>query len=642
MQLIKKVIPFILIVFILNICSIAFAFEDNEEAKIETKEGTKLDEIVVTATKTPHLLKDVPVETVVITKEDIERSSAQTISDLVRYTPGIFVRSEDAPGIHDWRTTIRGLSFNDGYGLVLVDGQRVKGGGMGEYGIGVNQVPPQMIERIEIVKGPSSVLYGSDALAGVVNIITKSAPDKPICGFEATYGSHDTNMEYLCWGTKVDSVGILFQASREESDMGAYGYRRNRSESFKRTRLDAKFSYDLNENLMFALKLSGEEHSRKRDYVTKNVVRYTDEIKYRIAPRIKATFSDDSELWIQGYYYNWDFKTKEFGFSGFTPRIGDMYYKNIETRYTRQIKSNHLATVGFEYLQEKLDYNLSKKTLHLTSGYLQDEAEFNIGIPLYVVLGARVDRHSEYGTEFCPKVSFMLEPAEQTKIRGSVGKGFKSPTIRQAYYDAPFQHGNYWFKSNPNLHAETSWGYSLGVEQRFGKRLLFNIGLFRNDVKDKIVRVETAETIDGLPVKTYENVEKAYTQGVEARINLTIIENLLYLDIGHTYLDTENKETGKELTYLPHHYLAGHVIFKHNRLGVTLDVGAQWSDKMYTDTDNTKQTESYLLVDIKVIKKITKNVSISVEGNNIFESDYGEPDRDWWGTTWLARLKMDF
>jgi len=73
-----------------------------------------------------------------------------------------------------------------------VDGQRVRGGGMGDSGIGLNQVPPQMIERIEIVKGPSSVLYGSDALAGVVNIITKPAPDKTIYGFEAGYGTFGT------------------------------------------------------------------------------------------------------------------------------------------------------------------------------------------------------------------------------------------------------------------------------------------------------------------------------------------------------------------------------------------------------------------------------------------------------------------
>lgn len=137
------------------------------------------------------------METAVITKEEIERTSAQTISELLRYTPGLFIRAEDAPGVSAWRSKIRGLDFNSGYGLILIDGQRVKGEGMGEYGYGSNQIPLEMIERIEVVKGAGSSLYGSDALAGVVNIITKSISQKPAYGVHAAYGTHDTKIGSL-------------------------------------------------------------------------------------------------------------------------------------------------------------------------------------------------------------------------------------------------------------------------------------------------------------------------------------------------------------------------------------------------------------------------------------------------------------
>ncbi len=630
--------------FVLLVClslSSGLAWADAQEQEMSI---WNLDEIVVTATKTPHLLKDVPVETVVITKEEIENSSAQTVSDLLRYIPGVFIRSEDAPGISSWRATIRGLSFNHGYGLVLEDGQRVKGNGMGDYGIGLNQIPPQMIERIEIVKGPSSVLYGSDALAGVVNIITKPAPDKTIYGFEADYGTHETNMQYLYWGTKLNSLGIIFQAAREDSDMGEYGIRNNRAESYKRTGLAAKFSYELSKNLTLGLKLSVQEENRKRTYLTQDTTVLKDYHKYRIAPQIKATFDDKSVLTVQGYYYDWDFDGDSYGSDPYPYTLyrGDMYYKDIEARYTKLLGTNHLLTVGSEYLQEKLDYTMAHKTLHLTSGYIQDETEFSIGIPIDAVIGGRIDHHSQYGTEFCPKISLMLQVGDQTKVRASVGRGFKSPTIRQAYYTEPFKHGSYWYKSNPDLEAETAWGYSLGIEQNFGEKFLGNVTLFRNDVKNKIVRVDTDEIIDGKPVKSYENVEKAYTQGVEVGLKLAIIKDILWLDVGYTYLDTENRETKKDLTYTPHHNLAGHVVFDYNRLGITLDIGAQYVSKMYTNTSNTSQTKDYSVVDVKLIKKITKNASISIEGNNIFESDYGEPDRDWWGATWLVRFKMDF
>ncbi|MBW1689399.1 MAG: TonB-dependent receptor [Deltaproteobacteria bacterium] len=602
----------------------------------------KLGEVVVTATKTPHMLKDVPVETVIITKDEIEQSSAQTITDLLRYAPGLFVRSEDAPGISSWRTKIRGLDFNSGYGLVLVDGMRVKGGGMGEYGYGLNQIPMEMIEKIEIVKGPSSVLYGSDAMAGVINIITKPTPDRTISGFQAGYGSHETQIDSLYWGTKVDSFAVFLNASREESEIGKYGYNIKRDEDYEKDRIDAKFSYDLKENLKLSLNMAGEDKERKRKYLSKDTVRYSDDYKLRLAPELKATFEDNSTLWLRGYYYDWNFKTEEYGTpSGFTPRIGDMYYRNVEARYSKPFWKTHLGILGLEYLQEQLDYNLSDASIDTTSGYLQDEAGFTAWKPLKVVLGGRVDHHSKYGTELCPKISLMWELTDKTRIRGSVGRSFKSPNIRQLHYKVPFQHGTYWFKSNPDLEAEKSWGYSLGVEQGLGDRIVFNIGLFRNDVKDKVVWVESGETIDGLPVKLAENIAKAYTHGAEAGFKAIIFKGLS-VNLGYTYLDTEDRETHKELTYCPRHSLTGQVIYEYKPWGLTFNMGSQYVGKMYKDSKNTKETEDYSLFDLKIIKKLTKFASISVEGNNLFDSDYGEPERDWWGATWLARLKMDF
>jgi len=631
-----------LIVIVSSIIGLILSQVSWAEGKEEEEKVFKLGEVVVTATKTPHMLKDVPVETVVITKDEIELSSAQTITDLLRYIPGLFVRAEDAPGISSWRTKIRGLDLNSGYGLVLVDGQRVKGGGMGEYGYGLNQIPLEMIERIEIVKGPGSVLYGSDAMAGVINIITKPTPDRTILGFQAGYGSHETQIGSLYWGTKVDSFGVFLNASREESEMGKYGYSTKRDEYYEKDRIDAKFSYDLKENLKLSLNLAGEDKERKRRYLTKDTVRYSDDYKIRIAPELKAEFEDGSTLWVRGYYYNWNFTTEEYGTpSGFTPTIGDMYYRDVEALYSKPLWKTHIVTLGVEYLQEELDYNLSDESIDTISGYLQDEAGFTVWKPLKVVFGGRLDHHSKYGTEFCPKLSLMWKLTDQTRIRGSVGRSFKSPNIRQLYYKVPFQHGTYWFKSNPDLEAEKSWGYSLGGEQGLGDRVLLNITFFRNDVKDKVVWVESGETIDGLPVKIGENIAKAYTQGAEAGFK-AIISKGLSVNLAYTYLDTEDRETHKELTYCPRHSIAGQVIYGYKHWGLTFNIGSQYVGKMYKDSENTKETEHYSLFDIKIIKKLTKFASISVEGNNIFDSDYGEPERDWWGATWLARFKMDF
>lgn len=602
----------------------------------------QLGEIVVTATKTPHLQQDVPVQTVVITGQQIEESSAQTVSDLLRLVPGLFVRAEDTPGISGWRTKVRGLDFNSGYGLVLIDGQRVKGGGMGEYGYGLNQIPLEMIERIEIVKGPSSVLYGSDALAGVINIITKHTPERTLYGLEAAYGTHETKKGSLYWGTKKDKLGLYFQANREESEMGQYGINTKRDEHYQLDRFDAKFSYDLTPDLDLSLQLAGEDKERKRQYLTQDTVRYQNYSKVRIAPGVKASFADGSTLHLSGYYYDWHFNTKEYGTpSGYTPTMGDMYYRDLEARFSKPFGEIHLATVGVEYLEHILDYNLADEEIGVLSGYLQDELAFNLVRPLRLVVGGRVDDHSKYGTEFCPKVSLMLEMSKQTRIRCSVGRGFKSPNIRQLYYKEPYMHGTYWYRSNPDLKAEKSWGYSLGVEQDLGQKVVLDVTLFRNDVKDMVVWEESGDTIDGLPVKDAKNVGQAYTQGVEVGCNALLFKGFS-LGLSYTYLQTEDKESDKELTYNPKHNFAANLVYTYKPLGVTCSLSGQWVSKMYTNSDNTSETDSYTVVDFKISKKITSFAELSLEGNNIFDSEYGQPERDWWGPTYLVRFKMDF
>ncbi len=616
-------------------------------AEVEAQEPSKTQEVVITATKTPHTLEDVPVETVVVTRKDIERSSAQTVSDLLRYVPGIFVRDEDAPGITAWRALIRGLSFNEGYGLVLIDGERVRGEGMGDSGIGLNQIPPQMIERIEIVKGPASVLYGSDALAGVVNIITRETPERPLYGFEIGYGSYHTNLEYLYWGTREAPWGVLLQAAREESEMGAYGVRTNRDEDYERKSLVAKITRDFGSRIRAGLKLSVQEDERQLDYRTQDTLVLKKAWKYRVSPFLRLVFKDEAELFLKGYYYDWKFTADSRGTDPYPYALyrGDMYYRVLEARYTRPVGEIHLLTLGGEYRNEELDYTFSHRKMDVSSLYVQDEMEFLWKFPLEIVVGARLDHHSVYGTELCPKISLLLKPSPDTRLRASVGRGFKAPTIRQAFYTEPYPHGDYFYVSNPDLKAETSWGYSLGLEKNWGRRVWGSLSLFRNDVRDMIIRYYTYRDIDNdgvaEKIRTFKNAKEAYTQGVELALRLSLWEDFLRLNLSYTYTDTEDEDIGKELPLVPQHVLATHLLVNHRAWGLTFDLGFQFVSDMYTNTTNTEKNPSYSVVDVKLIKRLGK-ASLSLEGNNIFDSDYGEPDRTWWGATWLVRFKMDF
>ncbi|MEW5949364.1 MAG: TonB-dependent receptor [Thermodesulfobacteriota bacterium] len=579
----------------------------------------RLEEIVVTATKTPHTLEDVPVETSVISKKDIENSNAKNVTELLKELTGFYIRGENVPGSSAWLSRLRGLNFDQGYGLVLINGERVLGGAMGEYGISLNQMPVEMIERIEIVKGPASVLYGSDAMAGVVNIITKAIPEKPTLTASAGYGSYDSTLFNAGYGQKINKFGFWASAQRETSERGRYSAS---EDNFRGEYVLSKFSYDLTDKANFALGINHDE--LKWEYQT--------EEKIRLSPSLEMVLPDTSVLKLKGYWYKLDMDS----FSpGYTRRFGDIAYTETEVQYTKPLGAGHLVTAGGEYLLRDIDASFADKSDNFQSLYLQDEINLK---PFDIVIGGRLDDNSLYGIEFNPKAGLMWEATPDTRIRASIGRAFKTPTIRQLY--VLFKHGTWWNRPDENLNPETSWGYSAGIEHVFSKRLSANLGLFRNDIKDIIVAVDTSETIDGAPVRTWRNVNKAFTQGAEIGVKAVILDNLS-LTLNYTYLDTGNEDTDKELTYNPHHTADIGIDYEINPWAMSVHWRTDCVSRAYTDEANTREIESYYVSNLKIIKDVTKNIGVSVEVDNIFKSDYGEPNKAWLGRTIFGKLTIN-
>ncbi|MFV9646318.1 MAG: TonB-dependent receptor plug domain-containing protein, partial [Desulfobacterales bacterium] len=306
------------------------------------KEITTLGDIVVTATKTPHTLKDVPVETIVITREDIEKTNAQNAIDILKNIPGIDASvHDDVFGTYTWQAKMRGLSFNNGYGLILVDGQRVMGcgqsGGMGEYGSGLNQIPVDMIEKIEVVKGPSSALYGSDAMAGVINIITRKSPKKATGSAGVSYGwykvkekgetkpsddghSRNISKNYVSYGDKIsDRFGYLLHYNYDSAeDIGQDPVKSNRH-SFM-GKLDGELSESI--DLYLKYEVSDYEKADSRE-----------EESYRVSAGINFRPTDDHFFSLKGYTYTWDFTHGYPGYS-YGYKYGDVGYDQIEIQYT--------------------------------------------------------------------------------------------------------------------------------------------------------------------------------------------------------------------------------------------------------------------------------------------------------------------
>ncbi|NQS90436.1 TonB-dependent receptor [Patescibacteria group bacterium] len=617
MRFCKKLFTFIAILFV-YIPQFCLA-EEKSDKKFN------LGQVVVTATKTERILADVPIETTLITKEEIEQSNAQTVSDLLKYTPGIGIgmnNDADQAGNLNWRATFRGLRLNEGYGLVLIDGQRVKGGGMGEYGYGINQIPPEMIERIEVVKGPGSVLYGSDAMAGVVNIITKPTPEKRFFSCYGGYGTHDASNAGCSLGDKIANFVCLLNYSGEKSDAGKYGG----EDEYEANFVNSKLGYEFKEGKRLNLGIDWN----KKSWI------YCDWDSIKISPAWEAKFDDGSRFVLKGYWYDWDFHH----FSpGYAELKGDMGYRQVESQYSRFLFDKHMATGGFEFLEEEIDYTLANKTVDTYSVFLQDEwaALDNLNL----TLGVRFDSHSQFDEEVSPRISGLLEITDKSRVRGSVGRSFKSPTIRQLYYNAPFRHGSYYIQSNSDLSPEYGIGYSLGLEQEFSDRFLLNLGVFRNDIDDMVVSYDTGQTYLGRTLKSYKNIAEAYTQGIELELKANIFEELTGF-LSYAFLDTEDKETENELTYRSKHTAGWRLNYNNKKYEFGANFGLRYVGSMFKDTANTQETDSYFVAEIKFIKEITEYAKVSFEIDNLFGTDYGDTSVDREGRTFMGKVHVKF
>jgi outer membrane receptor for ferrienterochelin and colicins len=640
-----------------GMCGAPWALAAEKETPVD-----RLSEVVVTGTRTPHTLKEVPVETVLITRAEIEKSNAQTVTDILKNVPGLNTSGvDDVFGSASSRVRLQGLSFNDGYGLILIDGQRIHGSGQsgahGEYAVGLNQIPVSMIERIEVVKGPGSVLYGSDAMAGVVNVITRKAPHEMAAGASASYGWYDVK-EQVRDGktTKPSDDGhsrnladySMYFGDRPHEKIGylaSYAYEKGQAIGIDPIDSDrhsamVKTDFTLTDDLGAWLK--GEASAFEREGASPST-----EDSYRLAAGTTWKSGDSHRVEVKGYHYIDDFTAS----SSASNRAGQIGFSQAEGQYTLYLGKIQAITVGTEFQRQGIDYRMTNKSAGLTtrtnvvedvdtwSLFLQDELTFFD--VLTVVPGIRYDDHSTYGDSFNPKFAVMYRLLPSTTLRGAVGKAFKSPTIRQLYYDVPYYHSPFWIESNPNLEPEKSVGYSLGVEQwLFQDRVSLSVGAFRNDIEDMVVSETSGRTFNGQELRVYRNVSEAMTQGIDVGLRMLLGEDFT-LAVSYTYTDSENKEDGLELTYSPNHTVRLSPSYEYKPLGIGLSSTLSYNSEQYSDTANLFPVDDHVVVDANIYKRLSSKGKLTLQADNIFDSDKGDERNFREGRTFLVRLDIN-
>lgn len=583
-----------------------------------------LGEIVVTATKTEEYTEEVGSSVTVITSEEIKEEGKHTVSEVLRGIEGItVVQSGGLGGI----TSVYLRGTNPGYTLVMIDGVEVNDPMTIDRSYDFANLLTDDIERIEIVRGPQSTLYGSDAIGGVINIITKKGEGKPKVSASFEGGSYETFREKVALGGATDKMDYFFTLSRLDSEGISRAEGGDEKDGYENTTVSSRVGFKVfrDSNLDFTLRYLNTRSDiddgaydddpnyigKTESWVTKAV--FTQPITSRWNHRISFSYLDIIREYTDG-----------LDIIGRTVDIMEMdsWYKGdkkkVEWQNNFPITEIDTITGGVEYELERgsssyrlgaYESKIGRETVDNKGFYIQNQLE--LWECLFNTIGARIDNHELFGTEdtYRASLAYLIRQIG-TKLKANWGTGFKAPSLFQLY-------SSY---GDPDLKPDRSRGYDIGFEQNlFDDKISFGASYFHNNIKDMI-------DWDWTTYK-YNNIGEAMTEGIESNITLNLIKNLSIL-FGYTYTETEDKQTGLELLRRPKNQGSIGLNWRFLDKG-NLNLGVIYVDKR-KDTDSTVYParrvtiDSYTRVDLACSYRITENLEIFGRIENLFNEDYEE------------------
>lgn len=595
------------------VLGLAFAIASTAEAE----QTSKMGEIVVTATREETPLDQVGSSISVITAKDLEQRQVKTVADALRMAPGVdVVRYGNMGGA----TSVFMRGANSQHTLVLIDGVIANDPSSPANSFDFSNLTTDNIERIELLSGSQSTLYGSSAMGGVINIITKRGDGKLKGYLSAEGGSFYTAREAAGLSGRFERLSYNLNVSRLDTNGISAANRKNgnsEKDPYQNTTVATRLGVELFDNLDLDFTLRYNSSRVDMDDFVYDPVSYSSEFKdvrgYR--QRVEQFFAR-SEGNLALFDGLWDQKLG-FSYNDSQRRYTDGNYydgKNFrfDWQHTLHLHKTNDFTAGFEQLDEYgASKGVSEKHAATTSFYFQDQIK--LFDRWFTTLGVRVDDHDRFGTRATYRfaTSYLLKESG-TRFKGSYGTGFKAPSLQQLYGS---------FGANPDLKPEKSSGWDLGVEQKIPlMQTVIGATWFRNDFKDMINYLITDPlTWDGHNA----NIDKARTQGVELSASMQPLDDLT-LKLSYTWLETEDRKTGQQLLRRPKNRIgfdAGYRFLKRGSINLgLLYVGSRYD---YGDTGYEKMGD-YLLVNLAGSYDITKNLQLFGRIENLLDRQYEE------------------
>jgi len=586
----KKICFFLfLIMGVVFIGDFAFAEKDKEKQKKKDKESIIHPhvEIVVTATMTPKAVKDCSASVSVVSEDDLKALGASNALNLLNNLPGIFIRRTGDFGRAD--VDIRGIGQRGRRIAILVDGRPEK---MGLFGCAVTHTfPLDNVERIEVVRGPSSVLYGSEALGGVVNILTRMPRKKFETEFSASYGSFNTQQYNLHHGGNLNKLRYYFTLDRRSSG----GHREN--SSYSGNALTGKVIYNLSER--FQVSFQGKYFDGKKYEAGSIDVPLTDfwnDYKRGAVDFSLSGKGDKDEVFLKFY--------RNFGHHRFSDGWHSRDYINGGViRYTTHRIANNEMTMGVDFrILGGKSYNWPKGKWNKSEAAVFIQDEHVLWKRIILSAGVRLHRDSLYGYETCPHAGLVYQLGERTSLRGAVNKGFRSPQLNELYM---------FPAANPELQPERIWNYEIGFKQKIASWLTLDGTFYQMKGSDFI---ETRPNVSPPPVFKFINTGKFTFKGAEFSLRADFDQNLSGI-IFYTYLDPGEKTRGR-----PSQKLDFSLRLREESFYASIQ--AQYVTDYFASDFSANPLPSYFLLNSRLIVNISRALELFLDINNVFDKDY--------------------
>ena len=577
----------------------------------------QLDRIQVTATRTPQRESQTLAPTTVITREDIERLQPRTTYDLLRRSPGVTVSNQGGPGK---LTSISMRGTSSDHVLVLVDGieyRRATSGQAAIEDLGVDQ-----IERIEIVRGPRSSLYGADAIGGVIQIFTRSG--EGVTGTQPRFsigaGSNDTyearaglagndgKTRYNLGVSRYQTHGFDACSGQSAAAGGGCFVDEPDDDGYERVTGTFNFVHEFDNGVDFGLNFLRVEGRNQYDGSNDGSIFFgnVSDVMRQVAGATLGWQATD--IWRTQLKFGTNWNESENFFEGtsvsrFNSRRNSLSWQNdIDLGALGQL------VLGTDYDEDNLDSSeayddTTRDNTGVFAQYLGDAGRHHIQ------LAGRYDDNEQFGSETTGSATYGFDLTERYRLMASYGSAFKAPTFDELYFP------NF---SNPDLDPETSHSTEIGLDavQDWGE---WSLHAYETKINNLITNADTDG--DGF-VDTPVNVSRSRIRGVEASVGTAIAD--WQVNAQATWLDAENRgdsaNRGNDLIRRPEHSAQLDVDRQFTRvsLGASLFVAGS----TYDDLGNQNKLDSYQLVDLRSAYRFTSNWQVEAKLSNLFDEDY--------------------